>query len=240
VRTLGIGLLAIAVAVGVYVLVLHGGEDGKRPPRPQECKLGPTTPGIDVSYYQGEITWSRVRRAGIRFAFIRVSDGTEVFDVRFEDNWRGAHRAKILRGAYQFFRPEQSPIDQANLLIRTLRAHGAGELPPVIDIEETGGLPLATVVERAQQWIARVRAELKVEPIVYTNPAMWQYRGAPELASQTLWLAHYTEQCPSIPAPWTRWTFWQYTDDGRVPGIEGAVDLNVFDGTLADLKKRYR
>ncbi len=226
----------VAATVVVVVKVSHDRERSVLLPR--DCKLGPTTPGIDVSYYQGDIAWPRVARAGVRFAFIRVSDGTEIFDTKFATNWRGAGRAKILRGAYQFFRADQSPVDQADVVIRALRAHGMGELPPVLDLETTEGLPLSTVAARAQAWIARIRSGLKVEPIVYTNPGMWAYRGLPELASQPLWLAHYTDGCPQLPRPFTKWSYWQYTDNGRVPGIDGPVDLDVFDGRLEDLKRR--
>src|SRR5262249_36012828 len=139
---------------------------------PRQCALGQTTPGIDVSYYQGDIAWTRVRTAGVRFAFIRLADGTQVLDTKFAANWNGAYGAKILRGAYQFFRPEQNPIDQSDLVIRTLRKHGRGELAPVIDVEVTGGLPLQTVAQNAKLWIEHVRNQLGVEPIVYTNPGM--------------------------------------------------------------------
>lgn len=205
---------------------------------PAACQLGPTTPGIDVSYYQGEITWERVARSGVRFAFIRAYDGVTVYDPRFVANWQGAQRAKILRGAYQFFRPAQSPIDQADALVRVLHQHGPGELAPVLDVETTDGLPLELVAQRAAAWIVRVKSELGVDPIVYTNPGMWRLRPARELVTQPLWLAHYTTQCPpEIAGPWTRWQFWQYTDNGRVPGIGGAVDLDVFAGTLDDLRR---
>lgn len=232
-------ILAAAVVAATVVVVLKVRHDKVtgRIGLPHDCPLGPTTPGIDVSYYQGDIAWSRVARSGIRFAFIRVADGTDIFDTKFEANWRGAGNAKILRGAYQYFRANQSPTDQADVVIRALRAHGAGELPPVIDVEDTAGLPLATVAQRAQTWIARIRSELKVEPIVYTNPGMWRFRGARELATQILWLAHYTDACPELPQPWAKWQFWQYTDNGRVPGIEGPVDLDVFDGPVEDLPR---
>lgn len=215
----------IALIAGVGVLVLR--RDTARHQLPHGCDLGPTTPGIDVSYYQGDITWPRVARAGVKFAFIRVTDGTDIIDTKFVANWRGAKAAKIQRGAYQYFRANLSPTDQADVVIRMLRAHGIGELPPVIDVEETMGLPLATVAANARIWIERVRKELGVEPLVYTNPGMWGIRGAPELASQELWLAHYTQGCPVIPPPWTRFRLWQYSDNGRIDGISGPVDLDV-------------
>jgi len=84
-------------------------------------------------------------------------------------------------------------------------------------------------------WVDRVRAGLGVEPIVYTGGDLWRNGGAELLASQPLWVAHYTQGCPMLPSPWTRWTFWQHTDRGAVPGIDGAVDLDQFAGTLGEL-----
>src|SRR5687768_8376203 len=88
-----IGIAGIAIAA--YVLT-RAPQRAKSPPLPQDCPLGATTAGIDVSYYQRDINWSQVRRAGIQYAFIRLSDGTDVFDEKFEANWSGAKRAKIL------------------------------------------------------------------------------------------------------------------------------------------------
>ena len=231
-----IALCAVAVIWAAYFLwpAPHRERAARR------CDPGPTVAGIDVSYYQQDITWKRVRRAGIRFAFIRASDGLGGPDTKFARNWREAKRAKILRGAYQYFRPDQDPTSQADLLINML-AKDRGELPPVLDIETTGGKPPAELVARARVWIARVRDKLGVEPIVYTGPEFWrdQARGG-DLATQPLWLAHYTRGCPAVPAPWTSWQFWQHTDRGRVPGIEGPVDLDVFAGTFADLEELAR
>lgn len=245
-RRLRLGTIAAlaTVALTAYVVsrAVQTGGRGRargRTPVPPVCELGPTTPGIDVSYYQGDITWPRVRRAGVQFAFVRVSDGAAILDSKFAANWAGAKRAGVLRGAYQFFRPSESAIDQANVLVAALRARGAGELPPVLDIEVTGGLPLATVASHARAWIDHVRRELGVEPIVYTNFGMWRWGGAERLGSQPLWLAHYTELCPSVPPPWTAWTFWQYTENGRVDGVDTPVDLDVFAGTPDELHRRF-
>ena len=237
----GLLLAAAVIAFTAYVVLraVDTRERIRHTPTPPACNLGPTTAGIDVSYYQGDIAWSRVRRAGVGFAFIRVSDGATIADTKFAANWSGAKRAGVLRGAYQFFRPDENPIAQANVLIAELRKRGAGELPPVIDIEVTGGLPLSTVATNARLWIEHVRSQLGVEPIVYTNPGMWRWGGATELGRQLLWLAHYTHACPTVPPPWSRWTFWQYTDNGRVDGIDGPVDLDVFDGSPEQLRRRF-
>jgi lysozyme len=229
-----LALLAMlaGIAGGTYLLIRLS--SNARPPLalPRDCNLGPTTLGIDVSYYQGDITWPRVAKAGVQFAFIRAYDGVDIFDTRFLANWKGAKAANVWRGAYQFFRPEVSPVDQADVLIKALRNHGAGELPPVLDIEVTSGLSLDVVAQRAKTWVDRVRDQLGVEPIVYTNPGLWRMRAATELGTQPLWLAHYTTLCPELARPWTRWSYWQFTEDGRIDGIDGPVDLDVYQGTL--------
>lgn len=227
--------LALGLAAATFLVVRSRLHHPPRPERPTpSCHLGPTTPGIDVSYYQETIDWQRVHRAGIRFAFIRLSDGAAQHDAMFATNWAEARRAGLLRGAYLFFRPDQSALAQADLMIAAMR-RDHGDLPPVIDIEVDGGLPIPVVAARARAWIDRVRDGLGVEPIVYTGGDLWRNGGADPLAAQPLWIAHYTQGCPTLPSPWPHWTFWQHTDRGAVPGIDGAVDLDLFAGTLGEL-----
>jgi lysozyme len=225
--------LALALAAAA-ALLLRPRSHPARPERPG-CQTGPTTPGIDVSYYQEAIDWPRVQRAGIRFAFIRLSDGATLRDAMFATNWAEAKRAGLVRGAYQFFRPDQSITAQADLMIAAMRDRDPDDLPPALDIEVDGGFEPLTVAERARAWIQRVRDKLGVEPLVYTGSDLWRNGGAEPLRAQALWIAHYTPGCPTLPAPWTRWMFWQHTDRGAVPGIEGPVDLDMFAGTLGEL-----
>ena len=201
------------------------------------CPNGPTVNGIDVSYYQGVIDWPAVKAGGIEFAFIRLSDGEVFRDPKFDVNWQGAKSAGVIRGAYQFFRPGQNVDAQADMMIKAIGTYQPGDLPPVIDVEATGGQSPATVATRVKQWVTKVKAALGVDPIVYTGKYFWrdQVGGERALASNALWIAQYTSLCPDIPTPWTRWTFWQHSDKGRVSGISEKVDLNKFNGTLADL-----
>ncbi len=233
---LAIGAVGVLCVVAVMVAM--------RTARPERYSVveprcaGPKVKGIDVSYYQEAIDWRRVRKSGVLFAFIRVSDGTTVADPRFTTNWADAKRAQVMRGAYQFFRPAQSAIEQADLLIAAIQ-RDRGELPPVIDVETSGGVPAAQLVAAVTVWLDRVRTKLGVEPILYTAPLLWGdfARDAPEpLRATPLWVAHYTSGCPLVPAPWTAWTFWQYSDHGEVPGIKRPTDLNFFFGTFDDLE----
>jgi lysozyme len=221
-------VITVATVGGIIgAVAIHYSRTDRGPVQPPPCDTGPVTRGIDVSYYQGEIDWDLVRGSGIEFAFIRVSDGVDNPDSMFELNWGGAKAAGIRRGLYQYFRPADSVTEQADLAIAMLKKRGAGELPPVLDIEDDGGLSPGVVAKRARMWIDRVQKQLHVEPIVYTYPDFWRRGGAEALGTQQLWIAHYTTACPTIPPPWKTWQFWQHSDRGRVPGITGAVDLDL-------------
>jgi GH25 family lysozyme M1 (1,4-beta-N-acetylmuramidase) len=202
------------------------------------CADGTTTSGVDVSYYNGAIDWAKAKAAGVQFAFIRVSDGTGFKDPKFATYWAGAKSAGVLRGAYQFFRPAQDPIAQADLFVDTMGPLGEDDLPPVIDVEATGSLSPSSVAARVSTWVERVRARTGRTPIVYTGKYFWrdQVGGSTAQASSALWVAQYTTLCPDLPAPWTRWTFWQYSESGSMPGIPGDVDMDRFNGTLDDLR----
>lgn len=200
------------------------------------CADGPTVDGIDVSKWQGTIDWTKVAASGIRFAFVRVSDGLTFQDGTFAQNWAGARGAGVIRGAYQYFRPGEDAVAQARLLIATMGPLQAGDLPPAIDIEDTDGETTSTLVAKIHQWVDTVEAELGVVPIVYTGKYFWNdYVGSGEFVDYPLWIPQYGPTCPDLPSPWTRWSFFQTSASGRVPGIQGAVDTNLFNGSLDDL-----
>jgi lysozyme len=224
--------------VSIAILVGCGGPQTPvpvplTPPRPvvPTCVgSGTTLSGIDVSTYQGEIDWPTVKAAGVEFAFIRVSHGTDE-DVRFATNWSAAHEAGVVRGAYQYFRPSQ-----ADLALATIGALQPGDLPLVIDVEAADDLPPAEVAAAVRTWVGRVVAATKRQPIVYTGLYFWRDHVAVDITSSPLWHAQYTEDaCPRIAPPWTDWTVWQYTNKGHVDGITGPVDLDRWRGDRASL-----
>lgn len=193
--------------------------------------------GIDVSRWQGTINWDRVANDGVEYAFIRISDGLTHVDGQFDRNWSEAKRVGIRRGAYQFFRPHLSAAAQAELFLNMMGPLEPGDLPPVIDIETTSGLSKAQVAARSKEWIDIVESATGVKPIIYTSGFFFRDEvGSPSWAEDyMLWVAHYTTGCALTPQPWDMWTFHQFTDNGPVDGINGGVDTNRFNGTLADL-----
>lgn len=202
------------------------------------CAVGTTTKGVDVSYYQGNVNWTTLKHDGYAFAFLRVSDGS-FHDPTFATNWAATRSAGVIRGAYQFFRPSQNVIAQADYLISSIGgSYTPGDLPPVLDVEASGGLAASTVAAKVRQWVDYVHAQLGVTPIIYTGKYFWrdQVGGPSSFAGNPLWIAQYTSQCPDLPAPWSSWKFWQSSGSGSAPGISGQVDLDKFNGSLADLE----
>ncbi|HEY4182140.1 MAG TPA: GH25 family lysozyme [Kofleriaceae bacterium] len=203
------------------------------------CGKGPTVKGVDVSSYQADIDWSAVKGDGVKYAFIRASDGLNSIDSKFERNWSMSRAEGITHGVYQYFRPNQDPIAQADLLLDKIGGMvAADELPPVIDIEATGSLAPADVAAKAKLWVDHVKAATGVTPIVYTGFYFWRDMvGAPSWGGEhPLWHAQYTSAaCANIASPWTAWAFWQYSSSGTVAGIPGPVDMDRFDGTEAEL-----
>ena len=195
--------------------------------------------GIDVSYYQGTINWSSVRSSGKNFAIIRVSDGTGFLDPQFNTNWANAKAAGLTVGAYQFFRPTQDPIAQADLMVNKLNSVGfySTDIPPVIDVEVTGGLAASTVISRVNTWLQRVQSRTGRLPVLYTSPGFWSSLGNPTPSPLPyLWVAHWGASCPTLPPNWGRLRFWQYSATGSVPGISGDVDLDLYNGSLTEMR----
>ncbi len=204
------------------------------------CAGADKVEGLDVSVWQGpNINWPQVRASGKRFAFLRLSYGGQVgLDSTFRRNWTEAKAAGLLRGAYQYFLPSQDAATQANLLVNELGRLGAGDLPAVIDVEQTpNGVTPAAYAQKVSDWVDIVERGTGKKPIIYTGKYFWNDNvQSTAFLNHPLWLAAYVSGCPDTPRPWTTWTFWQYGSTGSSSGISGDIDVNVFDGTYAELE----
>jgi lysozyme len=192
--------------------------------------------GIDVSRWQGEIDWERVKAAGISFAFIRVSDGMAVVDERFERNWAASRRVGVQRGAYQYFRASTDGRKQAEIFVRAVKRNGRTDLPLVADVETDDGQPPEVLRKQLKRWLKHVEKRMHHRPYIYMSPSMGQVLGR-HFRRYQLWLAHYETDCPRVPDGWRRWIFWQHSNKGRVDGISGDVDLDQFAGSARALKR---
>ena len=199
--------------------------------------------GIDVSRHQGRIRWESVaamREKSIRlsFAFIKATEGFSLKDPEFSRNWRQAEKAGMIRGAYHFFIPYRSGKEQARHFISNVSLK-KGDLAPVLDVEETYGTPAQTVRGRVKEWLAEVERHYGIRPIIYTNASFYEDVLGSEFDGYPLWVAHYLKR--DKPRIDRDWSFWQFSETGRVNGVLERVDFNVFNGDssdMLDLRKR--
>ena len=207
-------------------------------------------PGIDVSYWNAGIDWPKVRAVGQRYVFAKATEGDFYADPTFDDNWRGAKSAGLLRGAYHFFRCNVDAKKQANKFIDYVKSmNDNGELPPVLDLETNDGQTKEKIIPRVKTWLDLVEDAFNRKPLIYSRAYFLQDYlsepgGGPPLWAKDypLWLAQYPNVYvegsePPLPRGWYKWNFWQYSQTGRVNGINARVDMNVFNGTLEDFYK---
>lgn len=228
--------LVLAVACGCAMPM--GGDErlGQSSEAVTVCAAGTVVQGVDVSVYQGTVDWTKVKAAGIDFAIARISDGSAL-DTQFAANWSGMQSAGIIRGAYQYFEPGQDPTTQANIVISAVGMLATGDLPVTADMEITGGQSAATIAANLQTWMNAVKAGTGKQPMIYTASGFWNGSvNSTAFASDPLWVANWGVTCPGLPDGWSNWDFWQYSDMGSVSGIGATVDLDEFNGSLAQLQ----
>lgn len=195
--------------------------------------------GIDISHYQGDIEWdklytTRLSDYPIEFVFIKATEGTDYLDTAFQRNFRNAADYGLIRGAYHFFTPNTDPIKQAEFFIRTVKLD-SGDLPPVLDVEVKGDNNKKEMTARVKLWLERIEKHYGVKPILYTSYKFKKkYLNDPFFDSYPYWIAHYYVDSVRYKG---QWRFWQHTDIGTVPGIGEDVDLDVFNGSLEQLKE---
>jgi lysozyme len=209
---------------------------------------GGSPDGPDVASYQhpngAAIDWRRAASGGATFAFVKATEGTAYTNPYFARDYTAAHDAGLVRSAYHYARPASdlaTARNQADFFVRTAGKAGTkGDLPLTLDLEESGGLAPQALVAWTHAFVDEVTALTARPVIVYTYPYFWQHAMAnsTDFSSLPLWIASYRNGGPKEPLPggWSSWTFWQYTANGRVPGIPATVDRSKFAGSVAELQ----
>jgi lysozyme len=202
-------------------------------PRPRDYPVH----GIDVSKFQGEIDWSKVADSGVKFAWIKATEGGDHADARFQANWDGAKAAGVPRGAYHFVYWCRSPMEEMAFFEQNAPVE-ADALPPVLDVEATPTSPTCHRHLTQDGAIADMKVMLEEmerhygkRPIIYTTLDFYEAilsDGA--LTDYPIWVRS-TKYHPTVKYGDRAWRFWQYQSDAWVPGIRGHVDRDAFYGT---------
>ena len=197
--------------------------------------------GIDISHHQGHIDWEKLKDEGqinrcpIRFIMIKATEGSTQTDENFRENFHQAREYGFTRGAYHFYSVHTPAERQAQHFLSQVKLEN-GDLPPVLDVEhkpksQTDAEFKASVL----QWLNIVEKHYNVKPIIYTYYKFkLRYLNDSIFDQYPYWIAHYYVDSVEYQG---RWKFWQHTDVGKLPGIKGHVDFNIYNGSYYDLRQ---
>ena len=209
--------------------------------------------GPDVSSYQHAdgrpVDWASVAASGQRFAVVKATElyrGGDGIARLYVNPWlqqdlAGARAAGLVVGSYAYAHPDTAPAQSADAFASAVGVLAPGTLPPVLDLEDSGGLAPVQLVAWTKAFLGRLEADTGLRPMIYTGPYFWAsaLAGSTEFSSYPLWEASYyfggLPEAPQAVGGWSTYTLWQYTDRSAVPGITGGVDQSLFRGTQAML-----
>ncbi|WP_298428199.1 GH25 family lysozyme [Rhodoblastus sp.] len=239
------GLLLAPAACGAGPDVLPGKPlVGARPGHYKETEATElarafTIHGVDVSKYQGNVDWNAVQQGGVKFAYIKATEGGDRIDPKFVQNWQGAKSAGLPHGAYHFVywcRPWNENMAWFEKNVPAER----DALPPVLDVEATPDSPTCPRHLERDSALREIKAMLTEmeryygkKPVIYTTVDFYQAIIDGSLTEYPIWIRS-TKHRPSVKYGDRAWRFWQYQSDAYVQGIPTKVDRNAFYGDEKD------
>lgn len=231
-RALALSLLAFSLFAAGGSLAFWLIDTGRwTPANPSETEY--PVRGIDVSRHQGTIDWPQVAASGVDFVYMKATEGGDWTDPEFSRNWREAGANGLARGVYHFFTFCRDADEQADHALGVLPPEA--ELPFAVDVEYGGNCENYESRDAIQasldRFIERVTDAIGRAPLIYAVHDSYPDFAEGRYPESPLWMQHVIWE-PS-PEAGRDWTLWQYSVYGEVPGIEGAVDLNVFNGDEA-------
>lgn len=185
--------------------------------------------GIDISAHTGNINWEKVKNQRVSFVFVKASEGATLTDKSYCKNFVGAKQAAIPVSAYHFFNFNRDGYRQASNFLRMVKLEEL-DLPPVIDVEEWGNRirrPRKEIILDLREFINTVEKKAGRKMIIYTNEDTYKFYIKDNFPDNDIWICSFNQK-PEIDV---KWTFWQYSHDGKLKGVPGRVDFNVFHGS---------
>lgn len=225
IRTAAAVIAAVGIAAGLW-LYLDGGRSSFTSANPSRERY--PVRGIDVSAHNDSIDFDAAHsRDSISFVFVKATEGTSFKDRNFVDNILRAKNAGMAVGAYHFFRFESSGLMQALNFLHSVRGRNL-DLPLAIDVEEWGNprnIPTETIVTRLAEMTDYLTGH-GYRVIIYTNKdGLKRFFSEHMPGGASLWICSFNDP----PGP-DQWLFWQHSHRGKIAGVNGHVDLNVFNG----------
>lgn len=188
--------------------------------------------GLDVSHHQGEINWQQVASSNkFSFVYMKATEGHDLIDRRFKENWRGAKEAGLKVGAYHFFSMRSPGKSQAEYFSELVPVE-SDTLPPALDIEISTKYDPGVVRVEIDNWIKEIEKNYGRKPVLYVTSHTYDAYIRGQYMEYPIWIRDILTP-PSLPD--RQWAIWQYSNRGRVNGINNFVDRNALSGDLQDL-----
>lgn len=187
--------------------------------------------GLDVSHYQGRISWSEVASdTHSGFIYIKATEGSALVDDTYEYNVREARRAGLKVGSYHFFRPNVSAEEQFNNFTSVVEK-SKQDLLPLVDVEVLPrGMSAYQMLSRLEDFVKMIRKEYGRDPMIYTGKNFYnKYFAGSKFSGYKFMIAAYTIDEPVLSGN-DDYLIWQYTGKGSAKGIRGHVDMSRFRG----------
>lgn len=193
--------------------------------------------GIDVSHHQQKIDWARLDKKLVQFAFIKATEGGNHKDSLFQQNWREAIHNNIPVAAYHFFTFCKGGDEQARNYIHYVPKDSI-DLPPIVDLEYGGNCK----ENRKEDLIAEITRYFEIledhyqrKVVIYTTNEFYKNYLINQFPDNPIWIRDILSK-PNLPDG-RNWLFWQYTNRGKIEGINTPVDLNAFNGSREAFEK---
>ncbi|MEU9115354.1 lysozyme [Streptomyces sp. NPDC048483] len=222
-------------------IAAHEGGDRAGGSEPRSTR--PAVSGVDVSSHNGNVGWSALREGGVKFAYVKATEGHNYRNPYFLQQYKGAYDARLIHGAYHFALPDHSSgAAQANYFA----SHGGAwskdgrTLPGALDMEYNpyGSTCYGKSHAEMAGWIAdfakTYRAKTGRDVVIYTSTNWWKRctgNSAQFGNSNPLWIPRYGGSVGALPAGWKFHSIWQHTSSAPKIG-----DRNRFNGSFARLK----
>lgn len=223
-----IPILAFASVIGIGSFLLYKHFEKEIYTGPLNLDPVPATfnsYGIDISHHQGKIDWVVFKEKAdslIRFVYCKATEGTDFVDPQWENNRNQLTELNIKHGAYHFFNPKTSSLTQANHFLKYYNCN-QNDLPPVLD-SETEGDSDQHLIEEMKKWLIHVEESTGKRPIIYTSYHFYNTKFKHAFEGYKFWIANYSNTPHRVEHKDV--IHWQYSDQGKIPGIKNNVDLN--------------
>lgn len=196
--------------------------------------------GIDVSHHQQYIEWDKIDKKVVQFAFIKATEGGNHKDSLFQYNWRESIRNNIPVGAYHFFTFCKEGEEQARNYIHYVPKDSI-DLPPIVDLEYGGNCKenrKEDLIYEITKYFEIVEDHYQRKVLIYTTNEFYRNYLIDRFPDNPIWIRDILTK-PNLPDG-KNWLFWQYTNRGRIEGINTIVDLNAFNGNKTDFDRLLR